>query len=448
MGVLFAGGAGAIILGKIMRYNAIAPVTWSDPLVVKYGSGVKIEENDANETREGTQLGDEKKDDDELEDCATGPIPYPILEFRVLNDAFARDGGELANITISAWVRILAKNATQELRDAARTTGVNYRRLRKLQRGRQMEHHRRKKMSNGVNALQMGNKLKHVEGTEVGKRVSIFGMAMGSPRSDSNRNRLSPSSHGDLARSQVSTDNVSNITDVASSATLYPDVLDPMDLMDGLHASIPGHPSAGLLIRESSRGIVMMDDGGCAHSAGLSHPTIYSRLVLENENHPFLKRCWHLRHQIGRNSPLLNCDARKTIQQFHGAGGEGWPPELNSHEELRKHICFEELSVTLSGTDHITGNTVYGTSIYFLDDIVIGYRFANCLNKDPKTGQVGVDVTLINDVLEQHGGGGEPLFNDGQDDQDFRPPLEAVNSTTSSRRAEATSGKSDTAKEE
>ena len=48
LGVLFAGAAGAIILGKIMRYNAIAPVTWSDPIVLKYGEGVKIEQQDTN----------------------------------------------------------------------------------------------------------------------------------------------------------------------------------------------------------------------------------------------------------------------------------------------------------------------------------------------------------------------------------------------------------------
>jgi hypothetical protein len=98
LGVLFAGVAGAIILGKIMRYNAIAPVTWSDPVVLKYGSGVKVK---VEREQGGDQETDEKRDDrlddngddDDDEgsvDCETGGLPFPILEFRVANHAFAQ----------------------------------------------------------------------------------------------------------------------------------------------------------------------------------------------------------------------------------------------------------------------------------------------------------------------------------------------------------------------
>ena len=39
----------------------------------------------------------------------------------------------------------------------------------------------------------------------------------------------------------------------------------------------------------------------------------------------------------------------------------------------------------------------------------IGYRFANTLVFDKKIRSLGVDLTLLNDVLKQHGGGAEPF---------------------------------------
>jgi len=43
-------------------------------------------------------------------------------------------------------------------------------------------------------------------------------------------------------------------------------------------------------------------------------------------------------------------------------------------------------------------------------DINIGYQFVNILYRDESDGSLGVDTDLINDVREQHGGGGEPLI--------------------------------------
>ena len=41
-------------------------------------------------------------------------------------------------------------------------------------------------------------------------------------------------------------------------------------------------------------------------------------------------------------------------------------------------------------------------------DIVVGYQFCNALYRG-RRGTLKVDLTLINDVIEQNGGGGEPL---------------------------------------
>jgi predicted GNAT family acetyltransferase len=45
-------------------------------------------------------------------------------------------------------------------------------------------------------------------------------------------------------------------------------------------------------------------------------------------------------------------------------------------------------------------------------DVNVGYRFANVIYRDMGDGSLGVDHTIINDVLEQVGGGAEPLNGD------------------------------------
>lgn len=161
---------------------------------------------------------------------------------------------------------------------------------------------------------------------------------------------------------------------------------------------------------------VRMDEGR------LCSPTIYSRVNLENDAHPFFTRVWTLRHKLDKNSPLLDRDAISIIQRFHSDGGVGLPPELNGFDQLRRHVKFEEISVTMSGTDHITGNNVYGHTSYTRMDLVVGYRFANTLIRNSKTNGIGVDLSLLNDVLEQSGGGGEPLFEEAE----FTAPLSIV----------------------
>jgi hypothetical protein len=39
----------------------------------------------------------------------------------------------------------------------------------------------------------------------------------------------------------------------------------------------------------------------------------------------------------------------------------------------------------------------------------VGYRFVNVLFRDKKESSLKVDVSVLNDVFEQEGGGGEPF---------------------------------------
>jgi hypothetical protein len=191
--------------------------------------------------------------------------------------------------------------------------------------------------------------------------------------------------------------------------------------------------AAGAVVDPGMRVVSMLEDPS---DNGVSQATIYSRLELENDSHPFFKHVWTLRHRIDADSPLLDSRGLEILQSHlrdqraaasASAGGDrkaaaaaaegSWPPSLNSWMALRTHLQFKEIVVTLSGTDHITGRSVYGHTTYTPADMAIGWRFANPLRKE-LDGSLGVDLGLISDVLQQVGGGGEPLEVPDHDDDD------------------------------
>jgi len=132
---------------------------------------------------------------------------------------------------------------------------------------------------------------------------------------------------------------------------------------------------------------------------------ILTKLECESQEHPFFKRVWMIRHKLDVNSPLLKAHARSMLKLNNGF----WPPELNTAEGVRAAFEFDQLLVSLSGTSNADANSVYAQHIYDYVDVSVGYRFVNMLYRDPVDDSLRVDLSLISDVMEQGGGGGEDL---------------------------------------
>ncbi len=141
-------------------------------------------------------------------------------------------------------------------------------------------------------------------------------------------------------------------------------------------------------------------------SGHLIPPRIFSRLALQTgHDHPFFKRVWVAQHLIDEHSPLLKAEARQMVHRNHGY----WPEELNSYEAVRDSIHFDQILVSFSGTSNVDASSVYAQKAYQWIDLNVGYRFVNLLYRDDRDGSLRVDTSLINDVVEQAGGGGEPF---------------------------------------
>lgn len=84
-----------------------------------------------------------------------------------------------------------------------------------------------------------------------------------------------------------------------------------------------------------------------------------------------------------------------------------WPESLNDHTALRKHLHFNDIIVSFSGTANVSGSSVYAQKVYDYADVNVGYTFACMLARERN--HVVLDARLLNDVREQLGGGAEPL---------------------------------------
>jgi hypothetical protein len=132
---------------------------------------------------------------------------------------------------------------------------------------------------------------------------------------------------------------------------------------------------------------------------------IFAKLEIESPEHPFFKRVWLARHALDHHSPLLRQEARELVR----LNGGHWPHELNNAEAVRASVHFDQILVSLSGTSNVDANSVYAQKVYEFVDVCVGYRFVNLLYRDERDRCLAVDPSLLNDVTEQNGGGGEDL---------------------------------------
>jgi hypothetical protein len=105
---LYSGFCGAILFGKVLRIQSHAQVIFSDPVVIRYSSGVI--ENDEFGGKPLEYDGDEKP----KQAC-------PVLEFRIVNRLFNEIGGEIMDATLNVVANVNADDADPSQRDLGRS---------------------------------------------------------------------------------------------------------------------------------------------------------------------------------------------------------------------------------------------------------------------------------------------------------------------------------------
>lgn len=113
MGALYAGFCGAILFGKILRIQSVAQVIFSDPIVIRYGNDDNNKDTGNGDGRQDTGGDGEMKKQDNTNKPEQF-LPFPVLEFRIINRLFKENGGEIMDASISVVANVDEHDGTKE----------------------------------------------------------------------------------------------------------------------------------------------------------------------------------------------------------------------------------------------------------------------------------------------------------------------------------------------
>lgn len=408
-GVVFAGCITAIIFSKVVRVQAVAAVEFCDPVVVRYGTGVMPNDDDdvssqasssdvEMRSRAAASRAPRKKNNSDMENMISSrslirdkQIPCPILEFRLMNRLHDHVGGEICNANVNVVAVTAASRASPSIRAAVE------RRRWSLRGQSQSEFRQRKHAQSIQKKLQKG-------GAKLRSSAYKAGAVTGAVLQKSGDALLRKSGAATVIHKSATVLQKLNqtLTSVPETQSMKESLKRP-SRKDSEGERSTYDVQLPLSVIEATRQHLAVDE---EPSSSLVPRRIFSKLDIETDQHPFLKRVWTIRHVLNETSPMLSKKARRLIETNRGF----WPEELNNHEQVRKHILFHQIIVNFSGIANVSGNAVYAQKIYDKVDMNIGYRLATMLFKSGD-GRLIVDESLLNDVTEQYGGGAEPFAN-------------------------------------
>jgi hypothetical protein len=458
VGVVYASLCAALMFAKVGRVQSFAQLTFSDPMVIRYGKALM--------TTDGSPDDDDYDDDDNCHTSGDGMIvmndqriPCPVLEFRIFNRLDSITGGEIMDATLNMTACIDVSQADALLMAQAG-------RRKKGKKGKKKGPSTRKRIDTSQLQTRASNSVRTDRSLPSESMESLEGKSEND--SCSARDNL-PSSMQDRLEPGIAQRHVSvagrdaplpikkhaprradsGNLNLRTRYSLQPQQLTPTQT-HGQSSTVRNRPlhhsnTSSMYFRSDGKRTSIMDRirvssfgwrrekqdsynvfSGRNNShhrdrssltnrntqafeedpSGKILPTkLLTKLEVDSSDHPFFRRIWLVRHTLDCNSSLLKPHVRDLLRQHNGY----WPKELNNYESIRASIGFDQILVSVSGTSNADANSVYAHHVYHMVDVNVGYRFVDALYRDHRSGSLRVDQSLINDVIEQDGGGGEPL---------------------------------------
>jgi len=159
-------------------------------------------------------------------------------------------------------------------------------------------------------------------------------------------------------------------------------------------------------IVSSIASIQLLDKPNVSKESSNVPKRMFKDMKLTNPEHPFLKYAWTIVHVLDQKSPLLKPSMTNHLEANNGK----WPVEYCNIEKIKKNLDFCQILVKYSGKSRITGSEVFAKTVYCPDDVLIGYKFVNLLDKRKKE-SVKFNADYFDHVIEQDGtDGAEQLY--------------------------------------
>jgi hypothetical protein len=351
-GVLYSSFAGAIIFGKLTQFQSCAQVKFSNVLVVGYGDGEKEDPDDDSSD----------SDEEDKERMSFEKLPCPVLKFRLANLLKSRIHGNIVNCSVDAVATVNIKNSlVQNV-----TNDTQFRNALQSQRNLMADN-----KSNPV-----------VASTAIIKdNITKIGTAI-----------TSKLKHGENERpfflsKTPSKEKKEDVKSQLRTSRLLGLGLTPGQIEDLSHNIAGSNENS---IDNVLKNIIVQRD------AQMETPNmVFAKIQFSPESHPCFNTSWLLTHTLNADSSLLKKSVRKKILN----NGGYWPPSLDTEEDIKDSIDFDQILVSFKGSSQSTGNDVYHNHVYKLDDLHVGFEFQSMLVN--VNGVMGVDDDKIDNIKPQ-----------------------------------------------
>ena len=399
VGVLFGGMTGAVIFAKIARIQSFAHVAFSDPIVVRYGSGCIHRAKD--------HLDAAAADDSEnVEEDDLSELPCPILEFRLVNTMWNQKGGEIMDAGVNL---VVARLETMHEVDE-RMAKMKRKRKRKKTVRRKISYKQKKAISlfnvtDGRKTPRKGSFFQRVNDSAIASAIAAANADMPTTV-DELEEAEEEQPYNRAAREEQERKEEEQEWEEEEEHERKEEEQEEPRLWRVVKAVQKQMSNRKSIVADVDISMAV-DEGEGVENHRMAPRRIFSPLEVITDGHPFFRRTWNIRHVCNEHSPLLSSHIRAMIADNHGF----WPRELNSYGAVREAINFHEIIVSFSGTANASGSSLYTQKVYSYVDMTIGYAFVNVLAKNNE-GKLIVDASRLNDVKVQRGGScAEPIRN-------------------------------------
>ena len=345
MGLLFNSLSAAIFFSKLERVLTKASVTFSSSICLQF---------DTVDADRGARVDSYRRMVSLRTVESKAAVPYPFLEFRIVNDHANYKSRAVRNASCAALVSLSGKHAEMISGEAQQSSEQTYKEFVTksfdgLSRNRSMdETDFASPTSNTTNSPLVLSSSSRTAGKtkpsffSVAKTVAITNALAASAKTKPTNvqdENGEPAPSGEEKTNALS-ENIDPVPKVPSARTKRQE-----SRMTGLTDSIV---QTAIIVQENDNN---NDNNG---QQATPEGRVFFPLELEPSTNPYMNRVWYLRHTLNAKSPLLKYSVREKLKR------DGvWDEELTYQDILLSLVDFDKINVSFKGTSSASNSLLF-----------------------------------------------------------------------------------------
>jgi hypothetical protein len=325
IGLLFNSLSAAIFFSKLERVLTKASVTFSSTICLQF------ETVDADR---GARVDSYRRIGCSLRSVKGEVVPYPFLEFRVINDHANYKSRAVRNASCAALVSLSGKHADM-ISDGFEESSELYKEF--VTKSFSVDETDDARATNSSANGPLSQR------STVGKtKPSFFSV----DKTVAKKNALA-------ASAKTKQRNISNGEERAN--TSFKNIYPALSAMSSTKTKRQAARMAGLTDSIAQTAIIVQENDNGKGQQAAPDGRVYFPLELEPSTNSYMKNVWYLRHTLNAKSPLLRYSVREKLKR------DGvWDPSINTYEGIIATLVdFHKINVTFKGTSSASNSLLF-----------------------------------------------------------------------------------------